>query len=277
MTSKNFRLSSVGDVLQLGKEGPVLDGTGVDGYGGYVKVTDASSVLTRVQAAGGVATDDLVAKYQLDPVAVSAAKANADIHNLRLFLPAPQILAPRTDRVTTLTTALNSLASTTLTLTANTLRLWPFIPTRTFTCTQFSARVTTAGASSIFRILVYQADATTGYPTNKYVESTDLSGGVAGGVTYVNPTDVTFEGGKVYWTGIHPSNVGTQPALRAIGVGAQMAFPIYTSITTATANSLVQLVVAVGSAPATWSFAVSQFSTNVACPQIFGNVTSVTP
>ena len=87
--------------------------------------------------------------------------------------------------------------STTFGNSANILYLTPFIPLNTLTITAASIQVTTAGAATNMKILVYSDS--NGLPTTKLLESSLLDISTTGFKTYT--ATFTFTAGTTYWIG----------------------------------------------------------------------------
>jgi hypothetical protein len=113
--------------------------------------------------------------------------------------------------------AVNGLAKTTIAGAANRMDISPFAPQVDFTVASFAIDVTTSVASSNVRIVVYASNETTKLPSDRLLQSGDLSGATTGMKTYTPGSAFTFEAGKYYWVGVHHSSTAT---LRGINVGA---------------------------------------------------------
>ena len=87
----------------------------------------------------------------------------------------------------------------------NTLRMWPFVPSFTFSATKLSYYVTNTSTTNTFRLGLYSPDAF-GFPGNL------LWGSGVCAVYYVGPDfatlNRTFEAGKVYWLAVNTGATG---------------------------------------------------------------------
>jgi hypothetical protein len=79
----------------------------------------------------------------------------------------------------------------------NILYLTPFIPANTLTITSASIQVTTAGAGTTMKIVIYSDN--NGLPTTKLLESSLLDISTTGFKTFT--TSFTFNAGTTYWIG----------------------------------------------------------------------------
>lgn len=111
--------------------------------------------------------------------------------------------------------AVNTVAATTLALTASRTYWVPFQVNRRITLTQLSIQVTTASSGSVIDVGIYAADGTNNRPYSRLVSVTGLSGGTAGQVNSGSLSTVLEPG--LYWACIY-ANTGA-PTLRALAAG----------------------------------------------------------
>jgi hypothetical protein len=111
--------------------------------------------------------------------------------------------------------AVNTAAATTLALTASRTLWYPFAVNRRITVTQLSIYVTTAVASSVVDVGVYDAAGVNNLPRTRLITVTGLSGATAGQVNSGALSTVLDPG--LYWACIN-ANTGA-PTLRALAAG----------------------------------------------------------
>lgn len=92
--------------------------------------------------------------------------------------------------------------SSTLTGVANRCFAYPFVPSTTITINELRLNVTTAVASSLARILIF--DNLVNVPNNKLYESSNLDCSTTGLKTAT--TTQTFTAGQIYWLAVHFSS-----------------------------------------------------------------------
>jgi hypothetical protein len=146
-------------------------------------------------------------------------------------------------------------------ITANLIRLIPFIPARDITISSTSLNVTSSGAGVNARILVY--DDLNGLPNNKVIESTDLSCATTGVKTFT--TTYTFLAGNTYWVGNYCSggfSLQLIPIANLLMINNTTAGVTYTGVTYS---------YAFGSAPASLN-GISATYSNGAFPTTMFNI-----
>jgi len=99
--------------------------------------------------------------------------------------------------------------------TSNALRLWPFIPTVSFTPSQLRYYKAGSHTTNLYRFAIHTSD-THGFPTSRIWETFGANSLSTVGTDF-NSISVPFEGGKVYWLGVCSSNTGGG-TLRAVEV-----------------------------------------------------------
>ena len=145
-------------------------------------------------------------------------------------------------------------SNVTLTATANTIYLMPFIPAQTFTTSNIRLSVASAALSTSARFLIYSHSVANGLPNALLYESIDMNTGTTGIKTVT--TAQTFIAGVVYWLGFYTNGASLFNACSAatqLIIGADTSLNFFNSI---------QRSVTYGSAPATWGTTVSRISTN---------------
>ena len=132
---------------------------------------------------------------------------------------------------------------TLLTLAANGLRCWPFIPMKSFSIVSYSIEVTTAVAASNMRVLFY--DDLNGLPNAKLYESANIDSSTLGVKTVTQA--YTFNAGTIYWLCVQTSAAVQIRSHTATGGGFAWQ---QSAASTQLVNS-VGYIYALGSAPAT--------------------------
>jgi len=149
-----------------------------------------------------------------------------------------------------------STAATTLTGTANAIRLVPFIAARPFVASAIGGRVWTAAAAGLTRFLVYSSDAN-GWPGPKLFEGgSDLSSAAIGAVFH-SGVAIELDADRVYWLGIrYNATVTTMAALQPYGAPN---LGLIGGMSGTTYASMIQRVVAFDSpAPDNWAYVASE-------------------
>lgn len=141
--------------------------------------------------------------------------------------------------------------------TANQIRLYPG-PVLPFdvTYTAFGINVTTAVASALARVVIYEADPATNQPTNLIYEGTDLDCSTTGAKTA--SASVTLLAGKEYWFGVRSSSTATLST-------TTNTYPIAgrTTFSTGIDASVTRTLAYATGAPNPWVFVASEIGTSI--------------
>jgi hypothetical protein len=143
-------------------------------------------------------------------------------------------------------------ASTSSSINANVISLYPFIPANSITISNLQMTIGGATVGGLIRILVYSD--LNGVPSSKLIESTSLDCSTTGIKTFT--TSYTFTAGTIYWLGYY-SNLGVQPNIFEL----QQMTPISAS-TTSTSFSAVTATATFPTAPSTLGTANLSTQTN---------------
>ncbi|WP_271103692.1 choice-of-anchor R domain-containing protein [Pseudomonas tohonis] len=109
-----------------------------------------------------------------------------------------------------------SFTNSTQFLTANTVYLVPFVPPHDMTVNQVSMIITTAAASSVITMRLYESDAA-GWPgTGLSGSFGSVSAAATGQATVTLDVPAALAGGRRYWLAAHPNG---SPIVRAASVG----------------------------------------------------------
>lgn len=153
-------------------------------------------------------------------------------------------------------------ASSTLAGAANQIDLAPYYTSVTLPIDQIGAAVSTAVASSQFKIVIYDADAS-GWPNNLLYETAALSSAATG---YFSETlSFTFQSGRIYWLGIRKSSTAT---FRTINVSSAVNFGLTSSSASNYATILRRTVTFANAAPDPWVFTNTDRTANITPPSI---------
>jgi hypothetical protein len=153
-------------------------------------------------------------------------------------------------------------ASGTLIGAANRIQLAPYFAPQTFSIDRIGCGVSTAVAASLFKIVIYSANAA-GWPDARLYESGDLSGAAA---AFVEATlTFTFNAGVVYWLGVRHSSTCT---LRTIPVSSARSLGLLTNNATSYATILQRTLTYATAAPSSWAFVNGDRVANVTPPSI---------
>jgi len=135
--------------------------------------------------------------------------------------------------------------------------LFPYTPRADLTIDQMVVNVTTAVASALGKLVVYQSDAA-GRPDVKLAETGDLDFGTTGLKAASVP--MTLWGGTTYWIGLRHSSTAT------VSAWAAAATPdINGGSPVTTARKVLRRVLAYGTpAPANWGFLSSEITSATA-------------
>ena len=137
----------------------------------------------------------------------------------------------------------------------NQIVLTPFVLAYDLTIDQVGVFQTSTGTTDL-RILIYSSNAS-GQPDSKLYESTTIT--TANGENTQAATH-TFTANVLYWVGTHTSGGKT---FRSVPPTGLLPLGIGTGLnTTAISHAVVLGSTAIGSAPATWSFATSQLGSS---------------
>lgn len=129
--------------------------------------------------------------------------------------------------------------------TASRLDVYPITPNRTLTNVSLTINVTTLGASSLARLVVYSNS--NSFPTTKLYESTDLDCSTTGDKTVL--TGLTLTAGTTYWLGFYSNGGAT---FRAIATTALL--PIFWPSASTPAVAWGRISTALGTAPSTFNY-----------------------
>jgi len=153
-------------------------------------------------------------------------------------------------------------ASGTLIGVANRIQLAPYFAPQTFSIDRIGCLVSTAVAGSLFKIVIYSANAD-GWPDARLYESGNLSGAAA---AFVEATmSFTLNAGVVYWLGVRHSSTCT---LRTIPVSSARSLGLTTSNATSYATVLQRTLTYATAAPSSWAFVAGDLVANVTPPSI---------
>lgn len=122
-----------------------------------------------------------------------------------------------------ITGAINASGNSTYSSTANRLDVYPFISNKTLPNSSLSINVSTLGAGVLSRLVIY-AD-TSGFPSTKLYESTDIDCSTTGIKTIV--AGFTFTAGTTYWLGFYTNGVTVVTAIPTASL-----IPIFTAFAT---------------------------------------------
>jgi hypothetical protein len=161
-------------------------------------------------------------------------------------------------------------AGATLAGAADRIDLAPFYVPEAVTVDQIGAAVSTAVASSLFRVGVYESD-TAGRPLTRVLVSGDLSGAT---VAFVSTTvSFQFVPGKRYWVALHHSSTCT---LRAVAATACYPLGLASNTGAGVATVVRKAAQAFASGlPATWTWADADLTAAIAPPSVRFRVASI--
>lgn len=153
-------------------------------------------------------------------------------------------------------------AASTLAGAANRFDLAPYYTSVPLAIDQIGCAVGTAVAGSLFKVVIYSANAA-GWPDQLLYESGDLSGAA---VAYVGATlSFTFQSGTQYWLGVRHSSTCT---LRTINVSSAVNLGLTASNATSYATILRRTLTYATAAPQSFNFVNADRTANVTPPSV---------
>jgi len=162
-------------------------------------------------------------------------------------------LKPSTGRYIRATTTPGT-TTTTVTGVANRMSAYPFIPKYDFSCDRIGINVTTAVASALAKVAIYDSD-TDGRPNQRLTETGDLDCSTTGAKEATVSFD--FKEGKQYWIVVRFNSTQALSSYQPYTTPDLDA----TSIVTSQAKTLTRALTYATAAPASWSYVATEAST----------------
>jgi len=131
---------------------------------------------------------------------------------------------------------------------------YPFIPKYDFSCDRIGINVTTAVASALAKVAIYDSD-TDGRPNQRLTETGDLDCSTTGAKEATVSFD--FKEGKQYWIVVRFNSTQALSSYQPYTTPDLDA----TSIVTSQAKTLTRALTYATAAPASWSYVATEAST----------------
>jgi hypothetical protein len=154
-------------------------------------------------------------------------------------------------------------ASASLMGAADRIELSPYYTSDVINIDRIGCGVSIGVLSSLFRVVIYSSNSTSGWPENLLYESNNLSGATA---AFAEASlAFTFKSGTKYWLGIRHSGMCT---LRTVPVTSALNLGLLSNNASSYATVLRRTLVFNTLAPETWSFVDSDRAANITPPSV---------
>lgn len=132
---------------------------------------------------------------------------------------------------------------------ANRIDLGPYFSSNPIRIDRVAISVSTAVASALAKIVIYEADPDTGVPTTLLYESGDLDCSTTGGKEVT--VDITLEAGRFYWLGTRHNSTAT---LRTVVSSSALNFGLASSNSSTYLSCLRRTLTYATAAPTDWTY-----------------------